>query len=377
MSVSRRALLPLVLIIGFAQPAAAQTSLSLAAHVREARAASSAPALGVVVVRCSGSPEIAVEGEARTDRPSSVSTEGRFNIGSNAKSMLATLAATYVAEDVLRWDTEVGAVLVAEAESMDPSLRHATLAQLLSHRSGLPAYSSGTELSALRPAGPTAQAQRLNVALTALRGPAAYAPGSQTVYSNAGYIVVGAMLERISGQPFEILMLRRLFEPLGMQGATFGDSSPDTVGQPVGHISREGVQAVYLDSEPAIPAFLQPAGDVSLPLSDYGLYLQEHLCGLEDKPTRLLSPDILRRMHEPQGDEGVSMGWGRYAFGEAPASIHVGGTGAFSAFVAVLPSEDLAVATVVNSGYDGARQAALGLLQSVIQARLSHTDAPD
>ena len=60
-------------------------------------------------------------------------------------------------------------------------------------------------------------------------------------------------------------------------------------------------------------------------------------------------------------------GVGRSEFGGVPASVHVGATGAFGAYVAVLPERDLAVATVVNSGHSDAGTTARTLLQSLIQ----------
>ncbi|HRO04250.1 MAG TPA: serine hydrolase domain-containing protein, partial [Terricaulis sp.] len=258
-------------------------------------------------------------------------------------------------------------VLSAEAASFDPQLRQATPAQLLSHRSGLAAYASGAELSSVEPIGDTPSAQRSSFALQLLRAPPAQAPGQAFVYSNAGYIVAGVMLERVGGAPIETLMRERLFAPLGMAHTAFGDPAPSETGQPLGHYLRDGAQAVYLEAEPAIPPFLTAAGDVSLPLEDYGAYLREHLCGLRGAPTRLLPAALIADLHQPQGEDGASLGWGAYAFNGAPASIHVGGTGAFSAFVAIIPSRDLAVATVVNSGAPDARTAALSLMQSIIQ----------
>lgn len=63
------------------------------------------------------------------------------------------------------------------------------------------------------------------------------------------------------------------------------------------------------------------------------------------------------------------MGWGRYEMDGTPASVHVGGTGSFAAFVAVLPERDLAVATVTNSGAKAARASALQLLNTRVEAR--------
>lgn len=367
----------LITVAGFgvgllAAPAQAVQSHDWVQHaLDQAMIASPGVARGAVVVRCGAPAVTALAGQARAGRASPLSPDARFNIGSNAKSMLASLAATFIVEGRLSWTTQVQDVFAAEAGSLDPVLRHATLGQLLSHRSGAPAYSAGADLSSLAARGDTASAQRLDVALQILRGPPAYVPDSQAVYSNAGYIIVGAMLERVGEQSFETLMRDRLFGPLGMDHATFGDPTADQVGQPLGHRNQDGVRTVYLDDEPAIPAFLQPAGDVSLTLHDYGLYLREHLCGLRDGPTRLLPAPTVHVLHRPQGDGGMALGWGAYAFNDAPASVHVGGTGVFSAFVAIIPSQDLAVATVVNAGDEEARTATLGLLRALVAQGMS------
>ncbi|HRO04480.1 MAG TPA: serine hydrolase, partial [Terricaulis sp.] len=83
---------------------------ALAQRVAEARAASPAPALGAVMVSCAGGVETAQSGVARLDAATPLAAQARFNIGSNAKSMLATLAATFVRDGALRWDTEIGEV---------------------------------------------------------------------------------------------------------------------------------------------------------------------------------------------------------------------------------------------------------------------------
>jgi CubicO group peptidase (beta-lactamase class C family) len=281
--------------------------------------------------------------------------------------MLASLAATYVQDGTLRWTTTVGEVLGGDVRGMHEALAGATLAQLLAHRSGLPSFDTGGELRGVRMEGDTPSAQRLAFARQVLRGAPAYPVGSKTVYSNAGYVVAGVLLERVGGQPFEQLMMERLFRPLGMQ-AHFGSPVPPEAGQPWGHYEARGDLTAYDDPDPVIPPFLQPAGDVSLTLADYGRYLREHLCGVQGAPTRLLSPALVRALHEPQGSDpttAAGMGWGRSELGGLPSSVHVGGTGTFSAFVVIQPGRDRAVATVTNAGDARARAAALELLRTL------------
>lgn len=364
-------LLPAALLMLAGCQTTSQPAAELSRKVHEARIASPAPALAAVTVTCDGRVLTAQDGSPRMDSTIQLAAGARFNIGSNAKSMLATLAATFVEDGTLSWETTVEEVFAAEAETLDPVLRKATLMQILSHRSGVPAYSSGQELSGFQASGQTASEQRLSFALHALRSAPASPPGSAFLYSNAGYVIAGVMLERVGGKPFEDLMHERVFTPLGMRGAQFGEPGADETGQPIGHYTREGAQTVYLEDEPAIPPFLQPAGNVALPMADYGKYLKEHLCGLQGKQTRLLPAATIAQLHAPQGEDGASMGWGRYAFEGAPASIHTGGTGTFMAFVAIIPSRDLAVATATNSADGEARQAALSLMQALIAEHLS------
>ena len=60
-------------------------------------------------------------------------------------------------------------------------------------------------------------------------------------YSNAGYIIVGAILERVSGKQWETLIRDRLFTPLKMTSAGFGPpSKSNQTDQPWGHLNRGG-----------------------------------------------------------------------------------------------------------------------------------------
>jgi CubicO group peptidase (beta-lactamase class C family) len=341
---------------------------ALQSRVMAARDSSVAPALAAVVVSCS-TIAAAADGRRALDETASVGRHDRFNIGSNSKSMLATLVAVLVESGELRWDMTAGELFGDGAASFDPALRRVTLEDLLSHRAGLDAYTSGAQIDSIPMPTGDARSQRRSFAIGVMSRPPAVAPGTETRYSNAGYVVVGAALEHRMNMPFEQLMQARLFDPLGIR-ATFGEPSASGGDQPRGHFSRNDVHQVYRFAEPVIPPFLQPlqpAGDVALSAEDYGKYLQLHLCGLRGR-TSLLKPETIRFMHEPRGDEGASLGWGRYEFDGAPASIHVGGTGAFTAYVAVIPGRDLAVATMVNSGHSDAGRTASSLMQSLIQA---------
>ncbi|HEY2901401.1 MAG TPA: serine hydrolase domain-containing protein [Polyangia bacterium] len=90
-----------------------------------------------------------------------------------------------------------------------------TVRWLLCHASGLPAH---------RPfyaEVPTAPSQRWAIALRAAHEPLAYAPGTQSIYSDLGFILLGWLLERAAGLRLDVQVDRGIIEPLGLTSTTF------------------------------------------------------------------------------------------------------------------------------------------------------------
>src|SRR5262245_28058342 len=101
-------------------------------------------------------------------------------------------------------------------EKFDAAFRATTIEALLNHRAGLPHDGSFNGL----PDEPVAL-QRLAYMDALLAKPPAFEAGSFH-YSNAGYIIVGAVIERLTGKPWETAIRGKLFNPLGMKTAGFG-----------------------------------------------------------------------------------------------------------------------------------------------------------
>src|SRR5262249_216549 len=131
-------------------------------------------------------------------------------------------------------------------------------------------------------------------------------PGTRFHYSNAGYIIAGAMLERVTGQTWEELMRQRLFSPLGMTSAGFGPpSAPSQTDQPWGHVVKDGVfEPRYGDN----PRALGPAGSVQCGVLDYLKFGTLQASG-GTQPPRLILPASLTKLHEPPPNQDYAMGW--------------------------------------------------------------------
>jgi CubicO group peptidase (beta-lactamase class C family) len=310
-------------------------------------------------------------GLIRVDRRLRINSESRFNLGSNAKSMLASVAGRFVERDIVRFDSTLGE-LWPTAAAIAPDKADITLEQLLAHRSGLAAFSSGADLEKVPEFSGFAPDVRRQSAMWFLEQPLESEPGSTTRYSNAGYVVAGVLLARASGRPLELMLKEQVFEPLGMD-ARVGPS--ESVEQPFGHYMEDGLLRVNLDLEPPIPTFLDAAGNVSVTAADYAAYIQAHLCGLQGIETGYLRPETVRRLHTPLGEGGGALGWGISDIGGTRTSFHVGGTGDFTAYVALAPLIDYAVLALMNVGGEPAAPGSTWLVETITAAAASAEQA--
>jgi CubicO group peptidase (beta-lactamase class C family) len=90
-----------------------------------------------------------------------------------------------------------------------------TVRQLLSHSSGLPAYRPFWRQAA------SAASERWAISLAAAREPLEYSPGTLSIYSDLGFILLGWLLERATELRLDALAERDIFRPLGLETAAF------------------------------------------------------------------------------------------------------------------------------------------------------------
>ncbi|RMH36366.1 MAG: class A beta-lactamase-related serine hydrolase [Deltaproteobacteria bacterium] len=98
----------------------------------------------------------------------------------------------------------------------------ARVRDLLCHSSGLPAHLPFYRQLCAGERDGTASARDALVAMAA-RTPLAYAPGTRAVYSDLGFILLGALVERATNERLDRAARRLVFEPLGMRSARFAD----------------------------------------------------------------------------------------------------------------------------------------------------------
>lgn len=253
---------------------------------------------------------VGVAGRRSADRAEAVTVEDKWHLGSCTKSMTASLAAMLVEDGNIRWNTSIAEIFPDEAEEMEHAWRDVTLEQLLVHRGGAP-HEPPKDIyaQAIRQEGEPLL-QRWEYVVGLLRTTPAKPPGTHWIYSDSGYAIAGAMLERAAGEPWEALMRKRIFEPLGLKSAGFGaPATPGKLDQPWGH---RGYEPPYKPVAPGpdadYPPALGPAATVHMSITDFARYAQWHVDGARGE-CRLLKEASFKKLHTPPEDQNYAMGW--------------------------------------------------------------------
>jgi CubicO group peptidase (beta-lactamase class C family) len=99
--------------------------------------------------------------------------------------------------------------------------------------------------------------------------------GSKFDYSNLGYTIAGALLERIGGKSWEELVTERIIEPLELKSAGFGpQASLGKVDAPLGHLIEEGkTKAMLAGPNGDNPLILGPAGTMHMSVLDFAKWV--------------------------------------------------------------------------------------------------------
>jgi CubicO group peptidase (beta-lactamase class C family) len=243
----------------------------------------------------------AVDGVRQAGAAAPATIADVWHWGSVTKSMTATLAALLVEAGVFAWETTVGDLLGDAVPGMRDAYREANLLHLLSHRSGLQANIAIPDLLAFPREEADARASRIAYAAQALAQEPVGAVAAQMLYSNSGYVIVGAMMEQRLGATWEALIAERLFAPLGLASAGFGaPGTPGALDAPAGHALDPADAAggrVAFPPGVAItdnPFVLGPAGRVHMSIPDMLVYLAAHRDGAD-----LLTPASWQTLHTP------------------------------------------------------------------------------
>ncbi len=286
---------------------------------------------------------------------SPVHKDDRFHIGSCTKAITSFIAARLVEKGLIKWDTRIIDVFPDISRSIDPYYKDKTLADILSHRAGIQPFTSGIELRGIPDSiiNFDGSNERQLFSVWLLTQSPAFDEDQKYIYSNAGYSIAATMLEKVSGKTWEALVEEEFFSVFAISG-NLGHPNLSDVNQPHGHIipAQWGIGDSY-DLTPLPDSlnynlrFIQPAGDISLSINDYTVFLMEILKALKNNGSKLEQETYDYMFFEY---DDYSMGWVNFKNNIIQYLSHDGSDGTFYCRVLISREKKYGVVVMSNAG---------------------------
>jgi len=310
------------------------------------RVAHNIPALGFAVIKSDTILLEKVIGVRQVNTTDSVTSNDRFHLGSNTKAITSFIAGTLVKEGKIKWDTKLFELFPEWKSQSRKEYASITLQDLLSHRARIQPFTNGNEFTKLPVFEGTTSERRLAFSQWLLRQKPVKLKGKRYVYSNAGYAIAAAMLEKVSGKSWETLVTETLNSKLHIDPAFSWPNLVNT-NQPWGHEKSTGIQKATPPEHPyKLDPMIASAGDINMTVHDYALFIQQNLKGLLGKES-FLSQSTLEFIH--YGSPEYAMGWGWGLQDGQHISTHDGSAGTFYCHTWIMREADLAIFVVANA----------------------------
>jgi CubicO group peptidase (beta-lactamase class C family) len=347
-----------VLILAGAAPAASAEAPDgdvverIETHVAEGLEANRVPGGALAVIEADGA--LHLRGFGVTGRHGDeVTPDTPFVIGSATKSMTALAVLQLVEDGAVDLDDPLATHLDGFEVLPAAWSEQVTVRRLLEQTSGLPPLAGAPATTWLQDVSIAEAAARVNG--TEL----VHEPGTVWQYTNANYVLLGALIEEVTGRPYADHLQERLFTPLGMTRTTARLDAARQLGLQDGHRYVFGVPVAHLAHREG----LVPAGLVVSTARDLGRYVQALLQGGQLDGERVLSEEHVQDLSAPavsatlgpwakQPTASYGFGWfvGEGPFGPASVVFHPGATPDYGATMAMVPSTSSGLVLLVNVG---------------------------
>jgi len=267
----------------------------------------------------------------------------KFRIGSITKQFTAASILLLEERGKLKTDDPVKKYMPDAPAAWDK----VTIFHLLTHTSGIPSFTSFPDLPKRQLEAMTPQ----QLVDWFRDKPLEFEPGTKWNYSNSGYVLLGYLIEKISGQSYADFVQQNIFTPLGMKDSGYDSNSAI--------IERRAAGYAPGKNGPENAGFV----NMTVPLSAGGLYsTTEDLLRWEQGlfGGKLLSPASLAKMTTPF-KEDYAFGLGVSSQGGHKAITHDGGIQGFNTSMIYYPDEKLVIEVLANINGPAAGQIAAAL----------------
>ncbi|WP_242277825.1 serine hydrolase [Bacillus cereus group sp. BfR-BA-01446] len=266
--------------------------------------------------------------DLKTKKP--MKTDFRFRIGSVTKTFTATVILQLDEENKLNLDDSIEKWLPGVIQGNGYDGKQITIRQMLNHTSGIAEYSKSKEADFTNPKRVYTAEELVKIGLSA---PPDFAPGKGWSYSNTGYVLLGMLIEKVTGNNYAEEIENRIIEPLELSNTFLpGNSSviPGT-NHARGYVQQEEGSKLK-DVTYFNPSIASSAGDMISTADDLNKFFSYLLSG------KVLKEQQLKQMLTtvPTGKGGIN-GYGLGIFeiklpNGVPIWGHTGGIPGFDTF---------------------------------------------
>ena len=310
-----------------------------------------------------------------------VTSDTLFKIASNSKAMTATLLARLVQQGKLRWDDPVKR-WIPTFRMFDPWVtEHMQVGDLLTHRSGL---GEGAGDLMLWPEPNAFTSKDIVAALAYLKPRYDFRAGY--AYDNLLYVVAGEVAAAAGGAPYETLLRREVFQPLGLSRCQVGSWRRDALAPvAVPHARRDDGFVALAPADPQVhPSTMEAAGGVQCSLDDMLAWARQWLAPTAEQLAwlpqaqrdKLWTPytpmPISAQRHAWDGTRLYAYGYG-WRIADVDGALTVSHTGTLSGMYSalyLLPDRRNGFVVLINSDAEDARTV-------LIEVLLKQFTAPD
>jgi len=285
-----------------------------------------------------------------------------FRLASFSKQFTAMAVMLLVHDGQLHYDDRLSALL----PGLPGYARNITVRQLLNHTSGVPDYEQLME-EAKKNGGPTWTATRQisdTEVLTLLQQhpQADFQAGGRWSYSNSGYVLLGLIVAKVSGEPFGEFLQRRIFQPLHMNNTLAFEADRNTVAhRAYGHVKQDGE---YVEADQSSTSATLGDGGIYSNLDDLSRWdsaLRHHTLLSEAEMRPAVTPAVLNdgtqtRWPTTPGEDNLNpghkvaygFGWFLDPYQGRPRMSHTGTTRGFRTVIQRFTTDDVTVIVLAN-----------------------------
>ena len=264
----------------------------------------------------------------------------KFRLGSITKQFTATVILQLVEQGKIKLDGKLSDYLPEYRKDVGEKV---TIHHLLTHTSGIPSYTSQPGFAENVSRNPYKVDEFVKKYAS---GNLEFEPGSKFLYNNSGYFLLGAIIEHVTGKPYEQVLKQNIFDPLGMKNTGYDHHDTILPKRATGYSKTPDgyTNALYLDM--SIP---YAAGSLYSTVED--LYLWDQALYTD----KLLSAQSKALMYTPFLDN-YAYGWAitKASFkqnnADVPIITHGGGINGFTTTIVRFPKEKNLIVMLDNTG---------------------------